>query len=108
MEISCQLHALAALARGKSSQFPLDRKLSWPLSRSGRCEVIFVYVGTIRELRKLRNVFMLVHSSVPCPPSGQRKVKTHFFLVYLINYASDFETCEGNGNLTTRLFENRR
>jgi hypothetical protein len=37
MEVSDQLHALAALSRGKASpQYPLDRRLGGPQSRSGR------------------------------------------------------------------------
>jgi hypothetical protein len=36
MEVSGQLHALAALPQGKSPWYPLDRRLSGPQSRSWR------------------------------------------------------------------------
>jgi hypothetical protein len=36
MEVSGQLHAPAALSPGKSPWYPLDRRLGWPQSRSGR------------------------------------------------------------------------
>jgi hypothetical protein len=36
MEVSGQLHAPAALPPGKEPQFPLDRRLGGPKSRSGR------------------------------------------------------------------------
>jgi hypothetical protein len=35
--VSVQLHAPAALPRGKSYRYPLDRRLGGPQSRSGRC-----------------------------------------------------------------------
>jgi hypothetical protein len=37
MEASGQLHAPVALPPGKSLRYPLDRRLDWPQSRSGRC-----------------------------------------------------------------------
>jgi hypothetical protein len=38
MEVSGQLHALAALpSQGESSWYPLDRRLGGSQSRSGRC-----------------------------------------------------------------------
>jgi hypothetical protein len=37
MELSDQIHAPAALPPGKELQVPLDRRLSGPQSRSGRC-----------------------------------------------------------------------
>jgi hypothetical protein len=37
MELSGQLHVLAALPPGKSSRYPLDKRLGGPPSRSGRC-----------------------------------------------------------------------
>jgi hypothetical protein len=36
MEVSCQLHAPAALPLGKSPWYSLDRRLGGPQSRSGR------------------------------------------------------------------------
>jgi hypothetical protein len=36
MELSGQFHAPAALSRGKSPRYPLDRRLGGPQSRSGR------------------------------------------------------------------------
>jgi hypothetical protein len=36
MEVSGQLHAPAALPQGKSSWYPLDRRLGGPQNRSGR------------------------------------------------------------------------
>jgi hypothetical protein len=36
MEVSDQLHALAALPQGKSLWYPLDRRLGGTQSRSGR------------------------------------------------------------------------
>jgi hypothetical protein len=36
MEVSCQLHALAALPPGKSPWYPLDMRLGGPQSQSGR------------------------------------------------------------------------
>jgi hypothetical protein len=36
MEVSGQLHALAALPLGKEPPYPLDRRLGGPQSRSGR------------------------------------------------------------------------
>jgi hypothetical protein len=36
MEVSCQLHTPAALPQGKSTWYPLDRRLGGPQSRSGR------------------------------------------------------------------------
>jgi hypothetical protein len=36
MEVSGQLHAPAASTPGKSPWYPLDRRLGWPQSRSGR------------------------------------------------------------------------
>jgi hypothetical protein len=36
MEVSGQLHAPAALPPGKSPQYPFDRRLGGPQSRSGR------------------------------------------------------------------------
>jgi hypothetical protein len=36
LEVSGQLHAPAALPRGKSPRYPLDRRLGGPQSRSGR------------------------------------------------------------------------
>jgi hypothetical protein len=36
MEVSCQLHASAALPQGKSTLYPLHRILGGPQSRSGR------------------------------------------------------------------------
>jgi hypothetical protein len=36
MEVSGQLHALAALSPGKEPMVPLDRRLGGPQSRSGR------------------------------------------------------------------------
>jgi hypothetical protein len=35
MEVSGQLHALAALPQGKSPRYPLDTRLGGPQSRSG-------------------------------------------------------------------------
>jgi hypothetical protein len=37
MEVSGQLHALAALPPGKEPPYPLDRRLVGPQSRCGRC-----------------------------------------------------------------------
>jgi hypothetical protein len=37
MEVSGQLHAAGALARGKSHRYPLDRRLGGPQNWSGRC-----------------------------------------------------------------------
>jgi hypothetical protein len=34
--VSCQLHGPAALSKGKSRRYPLDRRLGGPQSRSGR------------------------------------------------------------------------
>jgi hypothetical protein len=39
MEVSGQIHASAALPPGKDPQYPLDRRLGGPQSRSGRCGV---------------------------------------------------------------------
>jgi hypothetical protein len=39
MEMSIQLHASAALIRGKSPRYPLNRRLGGPQSRSGDCGV---------------------------------------------------------------------
>jgi hypothetical protein len=36
MEVSDQIHALAALPQGKSPRYSLDRRLDGPQSRSGR------------------------------------------------------------------------
>jgi len=36
MEVSGQVHATSALPPGKNLQYPLDRKLGGPHSRSGR------------------------------------------------------------------------
>jgi hypothetical protein len=36
MEVSCQLHAPAALSPGKSPWYPLDRRLGGHQNRSGR------------------------------------------------------------------------
>jgi hypothetical protein len=36
MEVSGQLHVLAAYPQGKSPLYPLDRRLGGPQSRSGR------------------------------------------------------------------------
>jgi hypothetical protein len=36
MEMSGQVHAPVVLPRAEGSQYPLDRKLGEPLSRSGR------------------------------------------------------------------------
>jgi hypothetical protein len=36
MEVSGQIHAPAAFPQGKSSRFPLDRRLGGPQSRAGR------------------------------------------------------------------------
>jgi hypothetical protein len=46
--VSAQLHALAALPRGKEPQYPLDRWLGGPQSRSGRSveEKVFDPTGT--------------------------------------------------------------
>jgi hypothetical protein len=38
MLVSCQLHTPAALPRGKSPRYPLDRRLGGPQSWSGRCD----------------------------------------------------------------------
>jgi hypothetical protein len=38
MEVSGQFHAPAALPQGKSTWYPLDRRLGGPQSRSGRDE----------------------------------------------------------------------
>jgi hypothetical protein len=37
MEVSGQLHALAALPSGKETSVSVNRRLSWPQSQSGRC-----------------------------------------------------------------------
>jgi hypothetical protein len=37
MEMSGQLHTLAALRRGNSPSYQFDRRLDRPWSRSGRC-----------------------------------------------------------------------
>jgi hypothetical protein len=36
MEVSCELQALTSLTGGKKLQYPLDRRLGGPQSRSGR------------------------------------------------------------------------
>jgi hypothetical protein len=48
LEMSGQLHAPAALPLGKESLVPLDRRLGWPQSRSGRHgeEKILTLTGT--------------------------------------------------------------
>jgi len=52
MELTGQLHGPAALPRGKSPRYPLDRRLGGPQSRSGRGgEVKNPYPG--RPARKL-------------------------------------------------------
>jgi hypothetical protein len=37
VEVVGQLHAPAALLQGKSTRYPVDKKLSGPQSPSGRC-----------------------------------------------------------------------
>jgi hypothetical protein len=39
MEVSGQLHALAALPSGRSPRYLLDKRLDWPQCRSGSCGV---------------------------------------------------------------------
>jgi hypothetical protein len=43
MEVSGQLHAPAALLRGKNTRYSLDRRLDGPQSRTGRGENYWPY-----------------------------------------------------------------
>jgi hypothetical protein len=38
LDVSGQLHTLAALSRGERARYPLDRRLGGPQNRSGRYE----------------------------------------------------------------------
>jgi hypothetical protein len=56
MEVSDELHASAALPRGKSPQYPLYRRLGGPQSRSGRLEEEKILDTTGLELQLLGRV----------------------------------------------------
>jgi hypothetical protein len=64
MEVSGRIHAQAAYPRGKSPQYPLDRRLGGPQSRSGRRVEGFFLRGTGRPKPKADNLTTICEPTV--------------------------------------------
>jgi hypothetical protein len=69
MDVSSQLHASAALAKGKSPWYPLDRRLDGPKCRPGRSgEEKIILLCPCQESNPARSHYSLVTILTELPP----------------------------------------